>query len=90
MNRCGAVFRLFDEDHGDQGLFLLSQVSAFRVCLVGLNPESNRWDEPIEVKDPTNLTNREMRNVGLTDKCSYLGIMQKDGTIDSGLKAFLS
>jgi len=90
MNRCGSVFRVYNEENRDQGLFLLAQVAPFKVCLVGLNPDSNRWSDPIEVQYTDNLSKREMRDIGLNENCVFLGIMQDDGTIASTLKAFLS
>jgi hypothetical protein len=89
MNRCGCVFRIYTEGNEDQGLFLLSQVTPFKVALIGLNRDSNRWADPIEVYDPSNLSSKEMRLIGLNENCSFVGILNDDLTIDTGLKAFL-
>ena len=42
--------------------FIVAQVAPFKVCLVSLET-GNRWEEPIKVENPCDVTSREWEKI---------------------------
>lgn len=53
----------------DKEEYILVRVEKEKVCLIGLE-NGNRWDNPIEVKDSSSITEEEMKALTANEKFS--------------------